>query len=192
MTDDEAEEYLRRKKERDENPLNRDRYYVTNSQLLKELVKWRDSNLEEEQRLLREWKALPKKTRDRTPFAIDYTRRTISEELGKMFMELARKISNHSSFRNYPLEVKQDMMGHAYEKLCSGLKNFNFKYTNAFAYFSQTCFNAYKTQLSQHYRQVNIKRDLTKRAIMQLDAYIPNSSLSRSLNNQFDGTEYED
>lgn len=60
-------------------------------------------------------------------------------------MELARKISNHSFFRNYPLELKQDMMGHSYEKLVSGLKNYNFKYTNAFAYFSQAIFNAFKT-----------------------------------------------
>lgn len=138
-----------------------------------------------------EWKRLPRKERDRHPFRINYTERTISEELGKMFMELVRKISNHSNFRNYPLELKQDMMGHAYEKLCGGLKNYNFKYTNAFAYFSQAIFNAFKTMLAQHYRQVNIKRDLTKKAIVELNSYVPNSSISKSLNNQFEGNDYD-
>jgi len=179
MSKKEAEAYKEEKKKRDENPLNRERYYVTNADLLRELIKWRDSNKEEETK--RQSKGLP----------IIYEDRTISEELGKMFMELARKISNHSFFRNYTLEMKQDMMGHAYEKLVSGLKNYNFKYTNAFAYLSQTVFNAFKTQLSQYYKQLNIKRDLTKRAIVQLDACLPNSSISKSLNNQFEGNDYD-
>jgi hypothetical protein len=50
--------------------------------LLEELIKWRDS-------------AEKVEDRDRP-----------SEKLGFMFMELARKITNHSFFRNYPLELK--------------------------------------------------------------------------------------
>ena len=185
MTDEEVERYIKQKKERDENPLNKERYYVTNADLLRELKKWRDSNLEEESKLKEIYGEKEYKNH------IDYTRRTISEELGKMFMELARKISNHSFFRNYTIEMKQDMMGHAYEKLVSGLKNYKFKYTNAFAYLSQCVFNAFKTQLSAHYKQVNIKRDAVKRAIINLDAQFPNSSISKSLNNQFEGNDFD-
>lgn len=43
-------------------------------------------------------------------------------------------------------------MGYAYEKLITGLPNYNFKYTNAFAYLSQVCFNAFKTTLSKYYK----------------------------------------
>lgn len=106
---------------------------------------------------------------------------------------MARKISNHSNFRNYTLEMKQDMIGHACEKMVqSGLKNYNFKYTNAFAYFSQTCFNAFKTYLSQHYKQINLKRKYTKDAILELDVHMPNSGMSKCLENQFTGNDFDD
>jgi len=62
-----------------------------------------------------------------------------------MFMEISRKISNHSFFRNYTLETKQDLISYALEKMIGGMKNYNFKYTNAFAYFSQAAFNAFRT-----------------------------------------------
>jgi hypothetical protein len=103
MTDEELEEMMRKKKERDENPQIRERYYVTNADLLRELEKWRDSNKDEEEREMKKWKKLPKSITQGKEYKIDYNKRTISEELGKMFMELARKISNHSFFRNYTL-----------------------------------------------------------------------------------------
>lgn len=84
------------------------------------------------------------------------------------------------------------MMGYAYEKLITGLPNYNFKYKNAFAYFSQVCFNAFKTTLSKYYKQINIKRSLTKKAIVELNTYLPNSSISKCLNNQFEGNDYDD
>lgn len=103
MSDAELEELIRKKRERDENPKIRERYYVTNADLLAELEKWRDSNKEQEEREMKKWKKLPKSVTHGKEFQIDYNKRTISEELGKMFMELARKISNHSFFRNYTL-----------------------------------------------------------------------------------------
>lgn len=124
MTDEEYEKHLKEKEARDSNPYNKERYYVTNAELLEELVKWRDSNKEEEQKVLA------------AGGKINYTERVISEKLGFMFMELAKKITNHSSFRNYPIEIKQDMCSYAYEKMITGLPNYNFNYTNAFAYLS--------------------------------------------------------
>lgn len=53
MTDEELEEMLRRKKERDETPSIKERYYVTNADLLRELIRWRDSNKEEEDVLIK-------------------------------------------------------------------------------------------------------------------------------------------
>jgi len=38
---------------------------------------------------------------------------------------------------------------------------------------------------------MNIKRDFVKRAIMNLDTYMPNSSISKCLNNQFEGNDYD-
>lgn len=153
------------------NPHNRERFYVTNKSLLAEMIKWRDS---------------AEKVEDRDK---------PSEELGRMFMEIARRITNHSCFRNYPPELKEDLAGYAIEKMLSGLKNFNFKYNNPFAYFTSACFNAFKTQLSKHYRQVNIRRDLSKKMIAELEAEMPGSSIAKSLQNGVDcytGEEMDD
>ena len=153
------------------NPHNRERFYVTNKSLLEEMIKWRDS---------------AEKVEDRDK---------PSEELGRMFMEIARRITNHSCFRNYPAELKEDLAGYAIEKMVAGLKNFNFKYNNPFAYFTSACFNAFKTQLSKHYRQVNIRRDLSKKMIAELEAQMPGSSIAKSLQNGVDcytGEEMDD
>lgn len=192
MSDDELERFMKEKEKRDSIPQVKERYYVKNADLLRELYKWRDSNLEEEKREYEKWQSLPESVKKAHPYEIDYNKRTISEEFAKMFMELARKISNHSYFRNYTLEMKQDMCGHAYEKFVTGLKKFNFKYTNVFAYLTQICFNAFKTTLSKYYKQVNIMRDATKRAIINLDTNFPNSSISRCLKNQFEGGGYDE
>ena len=65
-------------------PKNKDRFYCTNKELQAELIKWRDS---------------AEKVEDRIP----------SEELGKMIIAIGNKLLNHSSFKNYPKELKEDM-----------------------------------------------------------------------------------
>lgn len=94
-----------------EEPKNKDRFYCNNKDLRVELLNWRNSS---------------KKVEDRV----------ISENLGKMMMELSSRILNHSSFRNYPLELKQDMQSNFYYKIIKGLKNYNFEFNNPFAFFS--------------------------------------------------------
>lgn len=180
LSDEELEKRISQQKQKDTQQPNAERYYVTNGELMEELLKWRDSNKEEEERRLDEG------------LEIDYTDRVISDKLARMMMEVARKISNHSFFRNYTQETKEDMQSYAIEKMIGGLKNYNFKYTNAFAYLSQACFNAFKTHLSKYYKQMNIKRDLTKKAIIELDTFLPNSSMSKCLNKQFTGNDFDD
>ena len=119
------------------------------------------------------------------------TGRIMSEKFGRMIMMIAQRLSNHSYFRNYPLELKEDCQSYAYEKIIKGLFNYNFKYTNAFAYLTQSCFNSFKSILSKHYKQINIKRDITKKAVACLDYYLPGSSMSKSLNNQFEGNDFD-
>jgi len=92
-------------------PKNKDRFYCTNKELQAELIKWRDS---------------AEKPEDRQP----------SEELGKMIIAIGRKLLNHSSFKNYPPELKNDMEALYWEKLLKGLKNYNFAFNNPFAFFT--------------------------------------------------------
>lgn len=75
--------------------------------------------------------------RDGYAFNIDIPEeRIMSEKFGCMMMTIAQKVSNHSFFRNYPLELKQDMAAYAYEKIIKGLFNYSFRFTNAFAYLT--------------------------------------------------------
>lgn len=137
-------------------PKNKARFYCTNKELQAEMMKWRDSNKIVEER-------------------------TISEELGKMFLAICNKILNHSNFRNYDTELKADMRGYALFKLVKGLKNYNFQFNNPFAWCSQACFNAYLTVIGKHYKQLNIKRDLMKKLSIELQTYT-GMNASSSLN----------
>lgn len=148
-------------------PKNKDRFYCTNKDLQAELIKWRDSAEKPEDRI-------------------------ISEELGKMMIMIADKLLNHSSFRNYPLEVKQDLRGIGLCKLIRGLKNYNFKFNNAFAYFTQALWNSYITGLTKHYKQINIKRELMKKLFEEIETYNgidPRSSLNRCIKAYIDGDD---
>ena len=117
--------------------------------------------------------------------------RVMSEKFGRMIMMIAQRLSNHSYFRNYSTELKEDCQSYSYEKIIKGLFNYKFKYTNAFAYLTQSCFNSFKSILSKHYQQINIKRSVTKRAIDTLEYNLPGSSMSKSLIRQFEGNDYD-
>ena len=117
--------------------------------------------------------------------------RVMSEKFGRMIMMIAQRLSNHSYFRNYSMELKEDCQSYSYEKIIKGLFNYKFKYTNAFAYLTQSCFNSFKSILSKHYQQLNIKRNITKQAINALNCELPGSSMSKSLYKQFEGNDYD-
>jgi hypothetical protein len=137
-------------------PKNKDRFYCTNKELQAELVAWRDSS---------------KKIEDRI----------ISEKLGMMMMAIANKLLNHSNFRNYPFELKQDMASYFYYKLIKGLKNYNFEFNNPFAWCTQCAWNAFLTVIGKHYKHINIKRDLLEKLSAELESYTGISS-NTSLN----------
>lgn len=84
------------------------------------------------------------------------------------------------------------MAAYAYEKIIKGLFNYSFRFTNAFAYLTQATFNSFKSILAKHYKQVNIKRAMTKKVMMQLECDIPGSSVRKCLNRQFEGNEFDD
>lgn len=148
-------------------PKNKERFYCTNKELQEELIKWRDSAEKPEDRIL-------------------------SEELGKMLLAVGNKILNRSEFRNYPKELKEDMLSMGLYKLIKGLKNYNFAFNNPFSYCTQTFWNAYLTIITKHYRQLNIKKDLMAKLSQELETYTgisPTSSLNKCLKSYL-GSEY--
>lgn len=97
--------------------------------------------------------------------------RILSEELGRMMMKIGDKLLNHSNFRNYPQDLKADMRSFFFQKIIKGLKSFNFRFSNAFAFFSTVGFNAYLTVIGKHYKQQNIKFELITKLQEELQTY---------------------
>lgn len=136
---------------------NSENFYCTNADLQRELVKWYESaeNVED---------------------------RVISEELGKMFLMIGNKLLNHSNFRNYSKELKEDMLSYFLFKIIKGLKNYNFKFSNPFAFITMAAWNAYISVITKHYKQLNIKKNLMKKMASELETYsgiFPNTSLNK-------------
>lgn len=150
-------------------PKNKERFYCTNKELQEELLNWKKSS---------------KKIEDRI----------ISEELGKMLMAIGNKLLNHSSFRNYSKELKEDMLMFGLEKLIKGLKNYNFQFNNPFAWVTQAFWNAYLSIINKHYKHINIKKDLMAKLSLELETYLgmsPSSSLNKCIKTYL-GQEFED
>lgn len=160
-------------------PKNKSRFYCKPAEMQEELIKWRDSNLEEEKGL--------------KPDQIDYTKRKISDELCKMLMAIADKLLNRSEFRNYSKELKEDAKGYYWVKVMkSGLRNYNFKFNNPFAYFTTCAWNAYITTIMKHYRHQNTRRDVMMILMSQLESYSgldPHSSLRNYIKQYLDNTD---
>lgn len=90
----------------------------------------------------------------------------MSDNLGNIFITMCKRILNHSNFKNYSKELKEDMSGHAYMLICRYVHNCDPDIRTAkqcFNYVSTIIFNAFKQVLIQHYKQENIKRDIMKK-----------------------------
>lgn len=48
------------------------------------------------------------------------------------------------------------------------MKNYNFEFSNPFAWISMSFWNSYLTVIYRHYKQLNIKRDLMKKLSTEL------------------------
>ena len=138
-------------KESSGDPANKDRFYVSNAKLLEQLEIFRQSKSTD-----------PNATEDEK-------RGTIPEELGRMVLKIATKITNHSNFKNYPFDMKQDMSSFACLKCMQAIYNYNFNYKNPFAYFTMTSYNACLTICGRHYREINKRKEFIKQALTKAE-----------------------
>lgn len=148
-------------------PKNKEKFYCTSAELHAELVKWRDSAEKVEDRVL-------------------------SEELGRMLIAIADKMLNRSEFRNYSKELKEDAKGFFFVKAIKGLKNYNFEFNNPFAYFSTCAWNAYISTITKHYKQQNIRKEVMKQLLSELETYQgidPKSSLNNYIRQYIENDE---
>ena len=140
------EKHIKRLNDRQEELETRptENFYCTNKSLTEELIKWRDSDPDPEKRVA-------------------------SNNLGLMIKHIATKLSNHSNFRNYPIDIKEEMISYATYKILKGLVHYRFEFKNPFAYITQGCWNAFVTVCGKYYKQINLKRDYAKRFLGKLE-----------------------
>ena len=96
----------------------------------------------------------------------------MSEQLGKMFIQMTDHILGHSNFRNYTADLKEEMKSHALMLLVKYSHNCDAYERNArsvFAYVTTIIFNAYRQVLQKYYKQLNLKRELEKHYISMIE-----------------------
>ncbi len=120
--------------------------FVKNADIYAELLKWRDSHK-------------------------DPAKRVMSDQLGEYIYKIASRLTGHAKFRGYSDDVKADLVSTACYKVVSGIKNYKFEYTNAFAYITQICWNAFVAVLSKYYKHQNGMRRFYIESIAEVTSH---------------------
>lgn len=96
----------------------------------------------------------------------------MSENLGKMFIDIANKLSGHTNFRYYNNNIKDELISCAIHRLVANAHKFDLerKNANAFAYFTQVAWNAFVMACKQYYKHVNIKQKIAQEYLAELEA----------------------
>ncbi|MFA5025015.1 MAG: hypothetical protein WC503_00710 [Candidatus Shapirobacteria bacterium] len=83
----------------------------------------------------------------------------MSENLGSMIFDIATNLGCSGRFAGYT--YREDMVAEALLTCCKYLYNFNTeKTTNAFAYITTICRNAFLMYLKQQHKHAGIKKEL--------------------------------
>ena len=88
-----------------------------------------------------------------------------TEKLGEMFLTLTNHILRSPSFNRYQKEVKEDLCGHALEKLMKSLKTVKLEFTphQIFNFATRAVYTAFLSELGRHYKYENTKRAATRK-----------------------------
>ena len=88
-----------------------------------------------------------------------------TEKLGLMFLTLTEHLLRSPNFNRYSKEVKEDLSGHALEKLMKSLKTVKLEFTphQIFNFATRTIYTAFLSELGRHYKYENTKRAATRK-----------------------------
>ena len=131
---------------------------MSNTDLLEELKKWRDSSPD------------PKK-------------RVPSEYLGKMILDIATHYMGHPDYVRYSREIKEDIISNSCIRCLNALPKYNFAFNNPFAYFTQICWSCAMTYLKDYYKDLNFKRQLVKENLERAQEEMPTINIDKSYMN---------
>ena len=92
-----------------------------------------------------------------------------------MFLTLTNHILRSPSFNRYPIQVKEELRGHAIVKLIKSLKTVKLDFTphQIFNFATRTVYTAFLSEISRHYKFENLKRKVTKDYLMKADFISP-------------------
>ena len=98
-----------------------------------------------------------------------------TEKLGEMFLTLTNHMLRSPNFNRYPIQVKEDLRGHAIIKLMKSLKTVKLELTaqQIFNFATRTVYTAFLSELGRHYKFENLKRKVTKEYLMKADFISP-------------------
>ena len=82
---------------------------------------------------------------------------------------IAIKLLTHPNFNRYPQDMKDEMKQDAVLKQMKNLKNLDPSKGSLFAYLTQCCWTAFVVYLADHYKQVNLKRDMLMTALHEAE-----------------------
>lgn len=121
-------------------------YYVKNKELLNEIIEYK----KEYNKYINDLK-LSKKNGTKTP-----NWPGINDKLGKMIFNIATGLAKKGQFTGYT--YKDEFISDAVLANAKYIKNFNpEKSTNAFAYVTQICYNAFINRINKEKKHSNIK-----------------------------------
>ena len=88
-----------------------------------------------------------------------------TDRLGELFLTLTNHMLRSPNFNRYPKEVKEDLRGHALEKLMKSLKTVKLEFTphQIFNFATRSVYTAFLSELARHYKQENTKRAATRK-----------------------------
>ena len=88
-----------------------------------------------------------------------------TERLGELFLTLTNHILRSPSFNRYSYQIKEDLSGHALEKLMKSLRTVKLEFTphQIFNFATRTIYTAFLSELGRHYKQENTKRAATRK-----------------------------
>lgn len=144
-----------RKAQEQANPRPKRKAFVSNSDLLAELVKWKNSSK-------------------------DVSKRQPSEYLGKMIMDIATHYMGHPDYVRYSKEIKEDIISQSCIRCLNALPKYNFAFNNPFAYFTQICWSCAMTYLKEYYNDLNFKRQLVKENLERAMDEMPTINIDKS------------
>ena len=114
--------------------------------------------------------------------------RRVSEQLGKYILDIATKIMRTNSFRGYTEDMKQDMVSEAVLKCIKNLKNLKEERKGSFFnYLTRCCYCAFYYFLSRYYKHVNIRRELVRKAVDELELQTGCHGLAKKLKDSLEG-----